>query len=108
MIVAEQPHLRFGRAHFKSYGESALLFEVVYYVTNPDYELYMDAQQAINLAIHRRFSREHIEFAYPTHTVHLAGAGVHLSLTESRNQGSVRPLGGPKREDGDSSKRHAG
>jgi small-conductance mechanosensitive channel len=34
----------------------------------------MDTQQAINLEIFRRFSEEHIEFAYPTHTVFLHGA----------------------------------
>lgn len=77
-IVTQQPALRFLRAHFKSFGDSALLFEVVYYVLNADYLSYMDAQQSINLAIHRRFSEEHIEFAYPTQTVYLAGTALRM------------------------------
>ncbi len=35
----------------------------------PDYNLYMDIQQAINLEIHERFEEEAIEFAYPTQTL---------------------------------------
>ncbi len=64
--------VRFDRAHFQSYGDFALLFETVYYVLGPDYNLYMDIQQAINLDIHERFETEGIEFAYPTQTLFLA------------------------------------
>ena len=71
-IVGEQQHARLDRAHFKQYGDSALVFEVVYYVLDPAYNTYMDVHQAINLAIFERFGREGVEFAYPTHTVHLA------------------------------------
>jgi MscS family membrane protein len=37
--------------------------------------LYMDIQQAINLAIYRRFQEEGIEFAYPTTEIILRRAG---------------------------------
>jgi small-conductance mechanosensitive channel len=70
-IIAGQPRTRFDRAHFSAYGESALTFETVYYVLDPDYNVYMDVQQAINLEIFGRFEREGIEFAYPTRTVFL-------------------------------------
>jgi small-conductance mechanosensitive channel len=30
----------------------------------------MDIQQAINIALFRRFDKESIEFAYPTQTLH--------------------------------------
>lgn len=63
--------LSFDRAHFVSFGSSALEFEVVYYVEDPDYQQYMDAQQAINLALYRRFEEERIRFAYPTQTIYL-------------------------------------
>jgi len=43
-------------------------------VLGPDYNLYMDIQQAINLSIHARFEEEAIQFAYPTQTLHLVGA----------------------------------
>jgi small-conductance mechanosensitive channel len=70
-IIEAQSHARFDRAHFKEYGDSALIFEVVYYVTTPDYNLYMDVQQQINLEIYRRFQDAGIEFAYPTRTLYL-------------------------------------
>jgi small-conductance mechanosensitive channel len=70
-IVESQPKTRFDRAHFKEYGDSSLNFEVVYHVLDPDYNAYMDIQQAINLAIFRRFQEEGIEFAYPTRTLYL-------------------------------------
>ncbi len=68
-IIEAQSNARFDRAHFKEYGDFALIFEIVYYVGSPDYNVYMDLQQAINLAIFRRFEQEQIEFAYPTQTL---------------------------------------
>ncbi|HEY8487356.1 MAG TPA: mechanosensitive ion channel family protein [Limnochordales bacterium] len=71
-IVEAQQEVRFDRAHFARYGDFALIFEVVYYVLRPDYNFYMDVQQAINLAIYRRFAEEGIKFAFPTQTIYLA------------------------------------
>lgn len=68
-IIQSQEKTRFDRAHFKEYGDSSLNFEVVYFVQSPDYNLYMDIQQAINLAIFQGFAKEGIEFAYPTRTL---------------------------------------
>jgi small-conductance mechanosensitive channel len=67
--VEAQEHTRFDRSHFKAYGDFSLNFETVYYVTVPDFNSYMDVQQAINLRIHERFEQEEIEFAYPTQTL---------------------------------------
>jgi small-conductance mechanosensitive channel len=72
-IVEAQQKVRFDRAHFQKFGDSALVFEFVYYVLTPDYNAYMDVQQSINLALLERFAAEGIEFAYPTTTVFLAG-----------------------------------
>ena len=68
-MVEAQRSVRFDRAHFKEYGEQALIFEVVYYVLNADYNLYMDIQQAINLALFRYVRQERIAFAMPLHRV---------------------------------------
>jgi small-conductance mechanosensitive channel len=68
-IVQAQPQVRFDRSHFKSLGDSALVFEVVYFMLVPDYGICMDTQQAVNLAIIERFRHEGIDFAYPTQTV---------------------------------------
>lgn len=69
-IISRQPQVTFDRAHFKEFRDSSLNFEVVYYVENPDYLLYMDIQQAINLDILRRFSEEEVEFAYPAQIIY--------------------------------------
>lgn len=63
--IEAQPTTRFDRAHFQGFGESSLDFETVYYVLSPDYNVYMDLQQAINLAILRSFEAEKIAFAHP-------------------------------------------
>ena len=68
-IVESLEHTRFDRAHFQSFGDFSLNFEVVYYVLSPDYNIYMDRQQSINLHIFELFHREQIEFAFPTQTV---------------------------------------
>lgn len=70
-IIAGIPNTRFDRAHFKEYGDFALVFEVVYYVLSPNYNVYMDTQQAINLGLKRRFKEMGIEFAYPTQVVYI-------------------------------------
>ena len=70
-IIESRDKTRFDRAHFKAYGACSLDFEVVYYVLSPDYNIYMDIQQAINLAIFSLFAREGIQFAYPTQSLYI-------------------------------------
>lgn len=70
-VVEEQERTRFDRSHFKEFGDSSLVFETVYYMLVPDYNAYMDTQQAINLEIYRRFEGSGTEFAFPTRTVHV-------------------------------------
>jgi len=71
--VQAQPQVRFDRSHFAKFGNSALDFETVYYVNVPDYNVYMDVQQAINLTLLERFAQSGIEFAYPTQTLFVNG-----------------------------------
>jgi small-conductance mechanosensitive channel len=70
-IIESIDQTRFDRAHFQKFDDSSLTFEVVYYVEDRDYNLYMDIQQKINLAICRQFEKENIEFAYPTQTLYV-------------------------------------
>jgi small-conductance mechanosensitive channel len=72
-IIQKQERARFDRVHFKEYGDSSLDFEVVYFIESPDYRLYMDTKQEVNLGIFKRFEEEGIEFAYPTRTLYLEG-----------------------------------
>jgi small-conductance mechanosensitive channel len=59
------------RAHFAGYGEYSLNFEVVYLIDTNDYNVYMNAQQEINLAVKNKFADHGIEFAYPTQVTYL-------------------------------------
>lgn len=74
-IIDKLEKTRFDRAHFKEFGDFSLNFEIVYYMLVPTYIDYVDAQQAINLELYRRFEKEEIEFAYPTQTI-LLGSNV--------------------------------
>ncbi|HUY88196.1 MAG TPA: mechanosensitive ion channel family protein [Pirellulales bacterium] len=69
--IAAAGRTRFDRAHFKAFGDSSLVFESVYYVLSPDYNLYMDIQQSINLWLMKRFAEEGIQFAFPTQTLYV-------------------------------------
>lgn len=68
-IIVNTSDTAFDRAHFFSYGNFSLDFEVVYYVLSNDYNKYMDIQQEINFAIREEFDKRGIEFAYPTQTL---------------------------------------
>lgn len=73
-IIESTENTLFDRAHFFSFGDFSLNFEVVYFVTTSDYNAYMDAQQHINLELKRSFAEQQIEFAYPTQVNYLTSA----------------------------------
>jgi small-conductance mechanosensitive channel len=73
--VEAEEGTRFDRSHFSKYGDYSLNFESVYYVLSADYNAYMDVQQSIYFAIHRRFEEAGIEFAYPTQTLYVVKPG---------------------------------
>ena len=70
-FIESHDRVTFDRAHFFSYGASALNYEVVYFVESPEYNDYMDIQQSVNLKIFEEFEKRGIEFAYPTQTIFL-------------------------------------
>lgn len=74
-IVGKIDQTRFDRAHFLEFAENSLQFEVVYYVLLPDYNLYCNIQQTINLELIQRLAAESIEFAFPVKTVHIVNSG---------------------------------
>lgn len=85
--IESQEKARFDRAHFKQFGAFSLDFEAVYYVREPDFAVYMDAQQAINLQLVREFDERSIEFAFPTQTLHIASAP-DMTGAETQSAGS--------------------
>lgn len=64
---------RFEYCAFRSFGDSSLGFEVMYFV--PDWNQarfrFVFVNDAVNRAIHAAFAEQGIEFAYPTRTVFL-------------------------------------
>lgn len=73
---------RLDRAHMSEFGDSALIFEYVYYVTTPDYNEYMDIKQRVNFQMMDKFAEVGIEFAYPTRTLRFDSSNVLSIRTE--------------------------
>jgi len=70
-IIELEKKVRFDRVHLNKFGDSAILFEIVYYVLSGDYTEYMDVQERILFGIKEAFDEAGISFAYPTHTVYV-------------------------------------
>jgi small-conductance mechanosensitive channel len=66
-IVESQSPVMFDRAHFATYGDWSLKFEVVYLFLDPDYNKFMDTQQAINFAIFETMSKNDIHLVTTPH-----------------------------------------
>jgi small-conductance mechanosensitive channel len=64
-IVRQQANARFERCHLKTLGDSALLFELSYFVLQPAQNPLLDLQQAVNFGIIDEFRRLQIGFEYP-------------------------------------------
>lgn len=83
-IIKQTENTTFDRAHFSAYGDFSLDFEVVYFVNNNDYDLYMNAQQQINFQLKQEFERLGIQFAYPTQVTYLRSS----ATTDNTDSGS--------------------
>lgn len=56
-VVSKQKKTRFDRAHLKEIGEKNLVYEIVYFIRENDYNIYMNTQQEINLGILEGFKK---------------------------------------------------
>lgn len=68
-IIEHVGETRVDRIHFQAFGDSALIFEVVYFILSPEYLDYANREEQINFQIFERFEKEGIQFAYPTQTI---------------------------------------
>ncbi len=68
-LVLKHQLTTFDRAHFATYRDWSLGFEVVYYVLSADYNTFMNIQQAINFEIYQEFARRGVNFALPTQSM---------------------------------------
>ena len=70
-ILAAQDHVKDDFAvRFGSFGDSALMLDVIYSIDPP--ALYLDVISAVNLAVKRRFDAEGWAFAFPSMTLYRA------------------------------------
>jgi len=54
-VVEAIPNTRFIRSALSAVGDTTIDFTTVYYLTDPSYQVYVDAQQAVILELMRRF-----------------------------------------------------
>ncbi|MEO6778061.1 MAG: mechanosensitive ion channel family protein [Gemmatimonadaceae bacterium] len=57
-VVEDIPNTRFVRSSMTAVSETTIDFETVYFLTNPAYQIYVDAQQAVMLELMRRLQAE--------------------------------------------------
>jgi len=74
-IIEGRSEVTYDRTNLSKLGDFAIQYDVVYFMEKPDFMLYVETQESINLEILRRFEEEGIEFAYPTQTLFLEKDG---------------------------------
>ncbi|MBI4656099.1 MAG: mechanosensitive ion channel family protein [Elusimicrobia bacterium] len=68
-VISSMEKVSFDRANLYNLGDYSIDFEIVYYISDPDYNLYMNIQERIYHGIIEEFAKHKIEFAYPTQTL---------------------------------------
>ena len=68
-FIQSEAQTRFDRGHMLKFGEYGYDFEFVYYVLSPDYTLYCDIQQRVNLKIMAQLEAMQVPFAIPARNV---------------------------------------
>jgi len=59
------------RVYFSDFNDCSLNIYMSYWVRPPDYWLYHQVNEQVNLEIMKRFEAEQIEFAFPTQTLYV-------------------------------------
>jgi len=72
-VAEKTPNVRFERAHLAQFQESGLQYEVVFYVSHPEYVVYMDRQQSVLIGLLEAMRADGIPLAQPTRTVVIDG-----------------------------------
>lgn len=70
-IVDQRPNVKFDHCHLMTYGESGLLYELVFFVLSQDSNIYLNTQQDILLEILIKLRSEQVSISFPTRTVYL-------------------------------------
>jgi small-conductance mechanosensitive channel len=91
--LAGEERIRLDRVNLSGFGDSAINYELVYWVKSPDFNLHMDLQQTFMLKVIRAFAAERIDFAYPTRKVFVEGT---LHEPRAENLDAERKLAEPR------------
>jgi small-conductance mechanosensitive channel len=94
-IIEGKDKIRFDRAHLKVLDQNFLEFEVVYFVLDPSYVLFMDAQQQIILEAMQMFEDFGISTAARPRQLLLETAANDMEATldtPARPAGALRPI----------------
>ncbi|HMB17377.1 MAG TPA: mechanosensitive ion channel family protein [Candidatus Paceibacterota bacterium] len=70
-VVGSINDVEFDRGFFEKFGDSAIVFEVVYFVDKSDYNLYAERNQEIGFKLKKELNDEGMEMAFPTQTIYL-------------------------------------
>ena len=65
-LVQAQQQVRFDRSHVDRFDETGIVFETVYFVLTPDYNIHMDIKHAIALQLLDRFRALGIDISFTT------------------------------------------
>lgn len=68
-IIDKVENTRFNRAHLTTLGVYSWDFQIVYYITTPDYTAYLNAQQEVNLSVLAKLEKEEVNIPYPTSSI---------------------------------------
>lgn len=63
-IIESQGDVRFERAHLQAFGDFGVRYEAAYHVLTPDYNRFMDIQQAVNLELLKQMQSQGLAIAY--------------------------------------------
>jgi small-conductance mechanosensitive channel len=69
---AGEDKVRVDRVHLSKLAGSSIDFELVYFVLSPDFNVHMDIQQRLHLAVLEAFAKEKVEIPFPTQTLMLS------------------------------------
>ena len=63
--------VRFDRCALMGFADSSIVYEVVFWIDDRRYPVFIDRRQAALLAIHKAFEDAGVAFAYPTRSIHI-------------------------------------
>lgn len=88
-VIVAHPKAEFNRGQFTAIEDSSFRIAFVYYVLDPDYTVYLDVQQDINLGILEILEKKNISLAYPARTLFVDGESLG-ALTGQKASASAR------------------